>query len=81
MTTDPGEPTSSWNTYDVEPSVKPHLVLEHGKLQPETPYYVKIVAVGQAGEGLQSDVVPFETVSGGTFFRQSICLLYQCCRR
>lgn len=68
VTPDPAEPVSYWRIYDAEPSEEPHLVLERGQLQPETPYYVRVAAVGQEGEGLQSDIVLFETVSGGTLF-------------
>nr|CDP99896.1 BMA-DIG-1, isoform f [Brugia malayi] len=64
LTSDPSEPINHWNIYDVEPSEEPRLVLERGKLQPETPYYIKVVAVGEKGEGLQSDIILFETVSG-----------------
>ncbi|CAG9535199.1 unnamed protein product, partial [Cercopithifilaria johnstoni] len=64
VTPDPAEPISQWRVYDAEPSETPNLVLERGQLQPETPYYVKVVAVGEEGDGLQSDIVPFETVSG-----------------
>ncbi|MCP9259541.1 Mesocentin [Dirofilaria immitis] len=68
VTSDPAEPISYWRIYDAEPSEAPHLILERGELQPETPYYVRIAAVGQAGEGLQSDIVLFETVSGESEF-------------
>ncbi|VDK64046.1 unnamed protein product [Onchocerca ochengi] len=68
VTSDPAEPISNWQIYDAEPSEAPNLILERGELQPETPYYVKIAAVGQGGEGLQSDVALFETVSGGILF-------------
>lgn len=68
MTSDPAQPLSSWSTFDAEPSEEPNLILERGQLQPETPYYVKVIAVGEGGDGLSSDIVPFETVSGGTFF-------------
>ncbi|VDN92224.1 unnamed protein product [Brugia pahangi] len=64
LTSDPSEPINHWNIYDVEPSEEPRLVLERGKLQPETPYYIKVAAVGEKGEGLQSDIILFETVSG-----------------
>ncbi|EJW71306.1 hypothetical protein WUBG_17786, partial [Wuchereria bancrofti] len=64
LTSYPSEPINHWDIYDVEPSEKPRLVLERGKLQPETPYYIKVAAVGEKGEGLQSDIVLFETVSG-----------------
>uniref|UniRef100_A0A0R3RV16 Fibronectin type-III domain-containing protein n=1 Tax=Elaeophora elaphi TaxID=1147741 RepID=A0A0R3RV16_9BILA len=64
VTSDPAEPISYWRIYEAEPSETPHLILERGQLQPETPYYVRIAAVGQEGDGLQSDIVLFETVSG-----------------
>ncbi|VBB26357.1 unnamed protein product [Acanthocheilonema viteae] len=64
VTSDPAEPISDWRIYDAEPSEAPHLVMERGQLQPETPYYVRVAAVGEEGDGLQSDIVLFETVSG-----------------
>lgn len=65
LTSDPNEPIDHWKSYHVDEGDEPTLVLERGKLDPETPYYLKIAAVGPAGEGVPSDVVAFETVSGG----------------
>ncbi|VDK87367.1 unnamed protein product [Litomosoides sigmodontis] len=64
VTTEPNKPISHWRVYDAEPSEAPHLIIARGQLQPETTYYVRIVAVGERGDGLQSDIVQFETVDG-----------------
>ncbi|VDM96837.1 unnamed protein product, partial [Thelazia callipaeda] len=64
LTSDPAKPIDSWDIYYIPIEETQGLVLERGKLQPETPYYIKVAAVGEGGEGVQSDSILFETVSG-----------------
>lgn len=76
VTTEPTESIRHWRVYNAESSEAPHLIIERGQLQPETTYYVRVVAVGEHGDGPQSDIVQFETVDGGTFVFFSIGLFY-----
>ncbi|VDK55262.1 unnamed protein product [Gongylonema pulchrum] len=64
LTSDPNQPIDQWQVYDIGPDDEPKLIIERGRLLPETPYYIKIVATGPAGIGVPSDIVAFETVSG-----------------
>uniref|UniRef100_A0A1I7U3G2 Ig-like domain-containing protein n=1 Tax=Caenorhabditis tropicalis TaxID=1561998 RepID=A0A1I7U3G2_9PELO len=64
ITGDPSLPVDQWQVFPVDEINDPKLILQRGELQPETPYYVKIAAVNDHGEGIHTDPKHFDTVSG-----------------
>ncbi|PAV55956.1 hypothetical protein WR25_13419 [Diploscapter pachys] len=65
VTGDPSLPIDQWHAFPVEGDLdEPKIVFQRGDLEPDTPYYVKVAAVNDNGEGVQSDPTHFNTVSG-----------------
>ncbi|KHN88307.1 Mesocentin [Toxocara canis] len=64
LTADPSKPIEQWQVFDVKDPNTKKIGFARGELEPETPYYVKVAAIGPEGEGVASDSIPFDTVSG-----------------
>uniref|UniRef100_A0AC35F5C1 Uncharacterized protein n=1 Tax=Panagrolaimus sp. PS1159 TaxID=55785 RepID=A0AC35F5C1_9BILA len=66
LSADPAKPLDSWQVFDVPvaPEDEPKIEFGRGDLEPDTPYYVRIAAKNDDGEGVLSDPTGFETVSG-----------------
>lgn len=65
MTADPSKPIEQWQAFDVKDPNTMKIEFARGELEPEMPYYVKVAAIGPEGEGVSSESIPFDTVSGG----------------
>uniref|UniRef100_A0A9J2PYA6 Fibronectin type III domain protein n=1 Tax=Ascaris lumbricoides TaxID=6252 RepID=A0A9J2PYA6_ASCLU len=64
MTADPSKPIEQWQAFDVKDPNTMKIEFARGELEPEMPYYVKVAAIGPEGEGVSSESIPFDTVSG-----------------
>uniref|UniRef100_A0A915BJG8 VWFA domain-containing protein n=1 Tax=Parascaris univalens TaxID=6257 RepID=A0A915BJG8_PARUN len=64
MTADPSKPIEQWQAFDVSDPNTKKIEFARGELEPEMPYYVKVAAIGPEGEGVSSESIPFDTVSG-----------------
>uniref|UniRef100_A0A915EU82 Uncharacterized protein n=1 Tax=Ditylenchus dipsaci TaxID=166011 RepID=A0A915EU82_9BILA len=75
LTTDPSRPLDQWQTHEVDAVGRepPKIEFTRGELEPETPYYVKIAAQNDDGEGVPSDTINFVTVSGAPLDAQLMC--------
>lgn len=70
LTDDPNLPMDKWKTSTISGD-DPRIIFNRGDLEPETPYFFKIAALGPHGQGVSSDIITFETVSGGKPFNNS----------
>ncbi|CAJ0581112.1 unnamed protein product, partial [Mesorhabditis spiculigera] len=64
LTGDPSKPVEEWQVFKIEDPSKPSIVFLRGELEPDTPYYIRVSASNDAGEGVLSDPHHFNTVSG-----------------
>ncbi|VDK48392.1 unnamed protein product, partial [Anisakis simplex] len=64
LTADPSKPIEQWQVFDVKDPDANKIEFARGELEPDTPYYVKVAAMGPEGEGVPSESIPFDTVSG-----------------
>ncbi|TKR67060.1 hypothetical protein L596_023270 [Steinernema carpocapsae] len=64
LSADPSKPMDQWQKFTVPADGKLVQEFMRGQLEPETPYYVKITAENDDGEGPLSDLTRFETKSG-----------------
>ncbi|KAI1721109.1 fibronectin type III domain-containing protein [Ditylenchus destructor] len=64
LTADSSKPLEQWQTFEVAALPEPKIEFTRGELEPETPYYIRILAENDHGEGVPSDITHFVTVSG-----------------
>lgn len=72
LSDDLNKPISQWNISEWPSTERLH-VIERYLLRPATTYYIRLSAVNENGEGVQSDAIDFTTATGG--YRNIDCII------